>query len=230
MKLFEFMKELSGLGLTSFTLADAARVMRKKPEYVKLFLARAIKRGAIARVERGKFVLADRTPFEIAEAFGVGYVSFLSALSFHGLTSQLPRTLQLACPKPKKTATVGSARFVFIRLSAFRYFGFKRYGSVTVAEPEKAVLDGLYLPEHLPITEAASAVGQLDASKLVEYAKRFDSPIVAKRLGFLMERAGLDASGLRKLVTPSYGLLNPNLPSRGSKNAAWRILVNEAME
>lgn len=229
MKLFEFMQELSRLGLSSFTIQDAARIIRKKPAYVKLFLGRAIRRGAVTRIERGRFIVGQPTPFEVAEGFGVGYVSFLSALSFHGLTSQVPTTVQIASRKQKAQKTVGPTHFVFIRMAPSRFFGFKRYGGVTVAQPEKAVLDGLYLPEHLPLSEAASAMSGLDASKLVAYAERFGSAIVAKRLGFLLERTGMDASALKKQVTPAYGLLNPALPARGRKNVVWRLIENEGL-
>ena len=229
MKLYEFTTELSRLGLSSFTLQDAARIIHKPSSYAKLFLGRAIKRGAIQRIQRGKFT-ASQNPFEMAEGFGVGYVSFLSALSYHGLTAQLPRTVQIASMKPKRGKTVGQTRFAFIRLAQSRFFGFKRYGNVTVAEPEKAVLDGLYLPQHLPLSEIAGALDYLDIQKLLAYAERFDSSIVAKRLGFLLERAGLDATALRKFVTPGYGLLNPALPPKGKRNRAWRLIENEVLE
>lgn len=229
MNVNEFVGELSRLGMGWFTVRDAARVVGKDASYVKLFLGRAVKQGRVVRVERGKFCLPGAGPFEVAEAFGVGYVSFLSALAFHGLTSQVPRTVQLACLKQKKGKTVGETRYVFVKLASKRFFGFKRYGGVTVAEPEKAVLDGLYQPMHLPVSEAAEVVAELDGEKLLEFAARFDSGVVAKRLGFLLERAGKNAGGLKELISSKYELLNPELPSKGTRNVSWRIIENEGL-
>jgi len=229
-RLHAFEKELSRLGLSTFTIQDAARVTGKKPAYVKLFLARAVAKNRLVRLERGKYALQDLTPFELADGFGIGYVSFLSALSFHGLTTQVPRTVQLACRTYHPEVIVGEARFVFVKLASNRFFGFKRYGNATVAEPEKAVLDGLYLPQRLAASEVARVVAELDSSRLLDYAERFGSSIVCRRLGFLMEHAGLDASRLEKYVDGGFGVLNPALPRSGHKNAKWRILENEVLE
>jgi len=229
-----FREILQRTGALVFTLKDAARVLGKPPAYARLFLSRLARRGEILRVERGKYCLPDADELEVASNLVYpSYVSFLSALAFHRLTTQIPIQVQVACARQKKPIDFGGVRMEFIKLKKAALFGFRRFGNAFVAEPEKAVVDGLYLPERLPISEAFYALKQeeMDIGKLCEHAERLGSQTVKRRLGFLLEKAGIRWNVRLKIGKATrYVLLNPFLGKEGRKNKKWMIVENEALE
>ncbi len=85
-------------------------------------LHRILAKGLIQRVGRGLYISADATPSSnvalavVARRVGHGVVCLLSALSFHGITTQLPREVWLAVNwKP----TIGTDEWPPIRTLRF---------------------------------------------------------------------------------------------------------------
>ena len=226
-----FQRELGKNGVSVFSLLDACRIVGKKPAYCKVFLGRLVKARKLLRIERGKYCLPDADLLEVASNLvSPSYVSFLSALAFHALTTQIPVEVQVACLRQKKPVYFGNSKIAFVKIKRSALFGFKREGNAFVAEPEKAVVDGLRLPARLPVSEAFYALkqGALSAAKLEDFAERTGSSIVRRRLGFLLERAGLE-SGI-KPDGVKFGLLNPALAGKGVRNRKWKLVVNEVLE
>jgi predicted transcriptional regulator of viral defense system len=106
-----------------------------------------------------------------------------------------------------------------VKFKSFRFFGFKREilegKFVFVAEIEKAIVDSLYLPKYCPVSETFFALRNtnLNLENLFKYAKRMNFLAVIKRLGYLLEIAGIDASEI-KTSFKNYTLLNPSLPKK----------------
>ena len=229
-----FRETLERDGIVVFTLKDTIRLIRKPSSYARLFLNRLAGRGLILRIERGKYCLPDANDFEVASnLIYPSYISFLSALSVHHLTTQMPIHTQVACARQKKPVEFHGALIVFIKLRKTAIFGFRRFDGAFVAEPEKAIVDGLYLPERMPIAEAFYALKEeaVDLGKLCEYAERMGSATVKRRLGFLLEKAGIRWNvRIKNESTTRYTLLNPFLGKDGKKNKKWMIIENEVLE
>lgn len=76
------------------------------------------------------------------------YVSFLSALHLHGIIEQIPQTITLASTAHTKKIKTAVGVFVVHQMSPAFFSGFdwhKGSESFLVAEPEKALIDCLYL-------------------------------------------------------------------------------------
>lgn len=76
------------------------------------------------------------------------YVSFLSALHLHGIIEQIPQSVMLASTGHTKTVKTKLGTFFFHKISPgfFKGFGwYKGSGDFLIAEPEKALVDCLYL-------------------------------------------------------------------------------------
>ncbi|MCK4912688.1 MAG: hypothetical protein KAS05_03095 [Candidatus Omnitrophica bacterium] len=76
------------------------------------------------------------------------YVSFISALHLHGIIEQIPQVVTLASMKHTKIIHTKIATFSVHQIapSFFKGFGwYKGQGSFLIAEPEKALVDCLYL-------------------------------------------------------------------------------------
>lgn len=219
-------------GIAAFTPNDASRITGKAPSYCKVFLSRQAKAGNIQRIEKGKYCPTGADLHEVASSLASpSYISFLSALAYHGLTTQIPHEMQVACIKQKKPVEFGGMRIVFSKLRRSAFFGFGCHGNAIVATAEKAVMDGLLFPEKLPIGEAFFAIrqGKLDVGRLAEYAFRLRSSIVNKRLGCLLERAGIFHS-LSLPHNKKIDLLNPLNPKKGRISRRWGLLINEVLE
>lgn len=228
---YSFAEELERLGLVVFTVADVARITGKPRNYCWLFLKRLEDGKKIIRVERGKYCLKGADPYTVASRLVFpSYVSFLSALAFHHLTTQVPVVIQVACSRQKRPVEFGGSRITFTKLRRKALFGFRRYNGVIAAEPEKAIIDILAFPGQAPTSEAFYAIRQgIDAGKLEEYARRLGSSAARRRVGFLLENAGI-RTALRQPKATRYEPLNPLLPRKGRKNSKWKLLVNEVLE
>jgi predicted transcriptional regulator of viral defense system len=151
---------------------------------LSVFCSRAVKRGDLARVKRGVFVLpgwlerADE--FEVFALSNIlqtpSYVSLATALSLHGATTQI---VQFACEavSPVRTARYRAEGFDFgfVRLPEELYFGFELVRGTFVAEPEKALLDAVYLASLGRYSLDMSSIERdvFDRRKLAELAARF---------------------------------------------------------
>lgn len=76
------------------------------------------------------------------------YVSFLSALHLHGIIEQIPQSVTLASTEHTKTIRTKFGVFYIHRIAPSFFKGFEWYkgeGNFLIAEPEKALVDCLYL-------------------------------------------------------------------------------------
>jgi predicted transcriptional regulator of viral defense system len=66
---------------------------------------------------------------------------------------------------------------------------------------------------------------------LLNYLKKFDSKIVAKRAGYLLELIGIDFyDELKNFLNKNYELLNPLKKKSSLKNEKWKLIINEVFE
>jgi hypothetical protein len=79
------------------------------------------------------------------------YISFITALHLHGIIEQIPQVTTLASTDHSRTirTKVGAFHTHHIAPSFFAGFGwYKRDSGFLIAEPEKALIDSLYLSAH----------------------------------------------------------------------------------
>lgn len=238
MRSWELTERLRGSKRSVFSIADIAKLSGKDGDYVKLLLHRLTEKGSLVRIEKNKYSLPDLNPLSVASSLTFPcYISFISAYSYYGLTSQIPSTISVVSLRQKKPVPYHGYEIRFIKFSRRRFFGYTREyvegRTVFIAEPEKAILDSLLLPRYCPISETFSALkeAKLNHEKLLGYVERLNSRIAAKRLGYLLEAANIDLYGsLKNFIGRNYELLNPLKPPTNRRNVKWKIIVNEALE
>jgi predicted transcriptional regulator of viral defense system len=109
---------------------------------------------------------------------------------------------------------------------------------VLCSDLEKTIIDCLFKPDYAGgIVETARAIytskDKINFERLLNYALRFDSQAVIKRLGFLLELLGITTKiidDLQQLKTASYTVLDTELPKTGKYNSRWSILQNVETE
>jgi DNA-binding Lrp family transcriptional regulator len=111
------------------------------------------------------------------------YLSLETVLRDSGVSTQSPRSLTCVTPGRSGEFRSKSVSIIFRRLSNNLFWGFQekrtRYGKYNLAEPEKALLDWVYLhrQEGSTINTDELDVQALDRSKLLRYAAQFPLPV-----------------------------------------------------
>lgn len=237
MKSIEFMQILRESEKSVFTMNDIAKIISKDLEYSRLYVHRLEKKGYIKELEHGKYVIDDH-PFIISSnIIFPSYISFLSGLNYHDLTTQMSSITFVATIKSKKEMRLGNFSIKFIKLNKSRFFGYKREKFnnklIFVGEIEKVIVDSLFLPEYCPITETFEALKsrKFDLDKLTDYALGMNSIIVLKRLGYMLDLLDLDVhKKVKNKLNNRYDLLNPFLPKSKNINKKWKLTINEGLE
>jgi len=178
MKVLNFIKKLQNFNRDYFTISDLEKITGLARPSLRVALSRFTERGVLIRLKRGVYVLSDSS-FKIEkianQLYYPSYLSFQSALSYYGILSQLPYTQNFATTKPPKRFTLGETEIEFRQLKKELYFGYVLKDNIYIAEPEKALLDQLYM---VSIGKATLTVKELDLrtikkSVLKKYAEQF---------------------------------------------------------
>jgi predicted transcriptional regulator of viral defense system len=242
---------------TIFTTADAARITRLQLSRVSSLLHKAAKRGLVSRLKRGLFVIVPPEMGSSTEYFGNPYlvarhlvgsapyfISHGSAMELHRMVTQPQLVIFISSTKRIPKQRLHGTEFRFVYLNGHHFFGTTKHWvtkekSVEVSDLERTIIDGLRQPEYCGgITEVAKGLWirrtDLRLQKLLEYAGRFESGAVTRRLGYLLELFGIaperELEALRKSLTATYVRLDPVLPREGSHLARWRLQINVSPE
>lgn len=190
-QLIQFLDELDKPYLN---LADLEKILGIARPSLYVVIHRLVKQGVLVRLRRGVYrgMLGTADAAKIANAlYHPSYLSFESALARDGILSQIPYTLTFATTKRSKRMRVGTTAIEFRQLNATLFFGYTLEQGLYVAEPEKALLDELYLVARgkaMPDLDALN-LATLSRSKFLKYAARFPeytqtkAQDLARRLG-----------------------------------------------
>ena len=148
------------------------------------------KKGVLARVGPGLYAnrLAEPTLEQLAGLlWPPSYLSLEWALAYHGLSAQKPHeATSVTLGRPRRLQTV-LGTLSYAHLSKALFFGFRKETvqprvEAWVAEPEKALLDWIYLRRLAgePIALDEIQTGRLRRGRLRRYGQRF--PAFVRRL------------------------------------------------
>ena len=257
----ELIRKLTSEGERIFTTARAQALAQEvglSSGYLRQALHYLAKSGWLVRLHKGLYAMSPSLPgvappheFEVAMALvGPAAISHWSALHYHNLTEQIPRTVfvlttaDASVPRARGSKAreqdgypVGDALFRFVQVKPERYFGVRQVwvneARVTVTDPERTLLDGLTMPQYLgdfsEVLHAFEVRGdELDLERITEYALRLDAA-TAKRLGWILEHQGVGQDRLGPLAeveVKGYRTLDPSGPRRGPCNRHWMIQEN----
>ena len=169
------------------------------------------------------------------------YIGYYSALQIHNLITQPSLKEQIVVGKQIRPSSlvIKKIPFQFIYHNEKHFFGVKKiwidnYNKVCCSDLEKTIIDCLFKPDYAGgIAEVSRAIyvsrDKINFDKLLKYAIDFKSQAVIKRLGFILELLEIDSQITKKLFilkTPSYTLLDTELPKSGKIINRWSIQQN----
>lgn len=217
-----------------FTVNDAAKLIRKSAHYPKIFVSRLVKKGLAARIMRGKYTMQDDPIIFASSLYPPSYIALWSALSFHGMTEQIPKDIFVATGK--KRAKINFKGVAIETVHIKQIWGFDRHNYngfiITVSDKEKTLIDCVLtgiVPLH--ILYGGIEEKELNIEKLVSYLLRIKNSSLAKRIGWLMDKKGIDISKkLKNTIDSNYIPLEKGMGKAGKKNKKWKIIENTAIE
>ncbi|MYJ94868.1 MAG: hypothetical protein F4053_04535 [Proteobacteria bacterium] len=198
-----------------FTVADVADVLGIERVDASKILSRWATQGWVVRLRRGIYAAVPlessggdvvfENPWVIVPSlFETAYIGGWSAAEHWDLTEQIFSSICVltAGNIRRKHHTIGGTRFVLSSMRGDRHFGtrFEWVGNqrVAVSDPEKTIIDMFHKPSIGGGIQHATEcfrnlvrASQGETDKLVDYAQRFASGAVNKRLGLIGEAMGL---------------------------------------
>ncbi len=173
--LYQIRDAALGSGRAVFSMQQLSNLIGKPKAVCTVYASRLVEKGLAVRLLKGK-ISFEKDEFIIAtQLVEPSYVSLGSALLFHGLTSQVQKDIE--CITTKNSLRFRKLGIIYHKIPPQLFFGFKKHAKgksyTIVAEPEKAVLDGLYLNlfSEKDLTELSQ---KLDLQKLKEFLKKFN--------------------------------------------------------
>jgi predicted transcriptional regulator of viral defense system len=250
----EILSYFNSKGLVCFDSKAAIKALpESKENTIRELLSDMTKRGLLMRLKEGVYYII---PYEEnAETFmpdwhlivkylvrdAKHYIGYYSALQVHNLITQPSLKEQIVVSKQMRPSEIKikNITFQFIYHNETHFFGEKKiwiddFNKVQCSDIEKTIIDCLFKPDYAGgIVEVARAIystkEKLDYNKLLEYAIKFNSQAVVKRLGYLLELFEIETvitEELQKLKTASYIVLDTELPKTGKRNSRWSIQQN----
>ncbi|MBU4314709.1 MAG: hypothetical protein KJ821_07965 [Actinobacteria bacterium] len=137
-----------------FTTREAAMLSDSSLSNASQMLNILERKGLVFKVARGIWAETGNerlSPYSIIPFLlpkNRAYVSFISALHLYGIIEQIPQEINLASTIHTKKIHTKVGTFFIHQISPSFFDGFDWYegnGSFLIAEPEKALIDSLYL-------------------------------------------------------------------------------------
>lgn len=164
------------------------------------------------------------------------YISYWTALNYHGLTEQVPMTVFAATTEQVPAREIHGVTYTFVTLTAAKFFGYDSVAvdaqQVNVASVEKTLVDCADHPEHCGgIDELAKGVAAADLEQetLTEYLLRLGNGAAIKRIVYLADLLDVELAQRDELVaafTSGYSKLDPTRGDEGRHVSEYRLLVN----
>lgn len=157
---------------------ELARSLSISPVNRKVALSRLTKRGILRRLRRNLYEVPLK-PSDILEAansiYVPSYLSFTYCLGKLGILNQIAYEIEFATPKKTKRMEIRGRSVVFRKIKKDLFFGYTLQDNVYIAEPEKALLDTLYLKTRglatLPETELN--LGDINRKRFLALSRKF---------------------------------------------------------
>jgi len=161
-------------------------------------------KGYIKKILRGYYIFSDlalteKALFEIANRiYGPSYISFETALSYYGLIPESAYGITSVSTRRTYKFRTKIAEFSYKTLMPKFFFGYKLIAHngkyFKIAEPEKAILDYIYINSHLNNESDFEAMRVnkelffelIDKKKLRSFLTKFEKSALRKKLRCLM--------------------------------------------
>lgn len=245
-------------GLTKLYSGDLVQALGITPEQEKKLFARLAAARMIARVRRGLYLVPKKlplggvwTPSEgealnalMQDKAGRYQICGLNAFNRYGYDEQIPNRVYAYNNRLYGDKTIGAVSITLIkvadkRLGATDEFRTLEGESVFYSSRVRTLVDAVYdwsrfdsLPRGYRWIRSDLQKGKVSARELTTTALTFGDVGTRRRIGYLLEREGVDEKVLKQMErslkrTSAYIPWNPRKPKRGRLVPRWAVIDNE---
>lgn len=242
-------------GIKAFKLSDMEGYFREDYPKAYQIMNTLVRQEVITKLKNGFFAV-NSIPGDkalpnwhlIAQAFMKPkpfYMAFATALEIHNLTTQPIHKEYIVSPLRiiPKAQLIHTIPIEVVTLSETKFFGFEaawvtNYDKVMCSTIEKTIIDCIAYPQYAGGLEGIikaidMAKEKIKPNVLIDYALRYKTQAVSKRLGFLLEHMQLyvvEQRILHQNISAAYTKLDPSLNTSGTFHNMWRIEDNVGIE
>jgi len=165
-----------------FSGREICLLLNIKEKNRRVTLSRLVKRKVLRRLRRNLYEVIVK-PTDVLEAantlYQPSYLSFNYCLGELGISSQIAYEIEFATPKKTKRLTLRDRSIIFRKINKKLFFGYTLKDKIFIAEPEKALLDTLYLKSKglTSLPEAELNLKGLSRKKFLKMSRQFPANV-----------------------------------------------------
>lgn len=236
---------------------ELRKALSLTPLQERNLLSRLARAGWIARVRRGLYLVPRMLPLGgkwspdevlalnslMEDVKGRYQICGPNAFNRYGFDEQVPARVSAYNNRISGERSIGAVRLTLIkvaddRLGATEEVATRDGPAAVYASRARTLVDAVYdwarfnsLPRGYRWIRGELEKKRVNGPELVDMTIRYGDVGTVRRIGLLLEQAGIDGRLLRKLekkLPQSTGLIPwiPTLPKRGSINRRWGVVVN----
>ncbi|NMC29049.1 MAG: hypothetical protein GYA45_03145 [Pelolinea sp.] len=229
------------------SFAQLSEVFREERPYLRKRISQFVKRGWLFRIKKGVYIISDlhsRGSLSISQYAVVNllvkpaYVSFESALQYHGLYDQLLSKVTSVATKQFEDKDIDGYTFSYIKTIPAYFYGWESYPmdgqTVKIASREKALIDLIQYHRSrysvdLVLEKLNNFTHEFDLDRLIEFS--LQSTIATQRiLGFVLDCLSLDSEKLTQALRKHRGTSKITDSDENIFNSKWRLYYDRYFE
>ena len=235
------------------TAKDMDQLFNLSPEDRKQIVFRLKKKKILSAIKPGVYVFS---PLEAGpEGMGVDellipplffpkknyYVGYSTMFNYYGFTEQLFQTVYVLNTTKRMEKIICGLSYKFIKIMENRMYGIEKIKvkveEVNISSKERTLIDLIYFSNPVGGIINASKVfteivnnDKCDIKKLIEYAVCFPNIKTRKRIGLILDEAGVPENILKPLLKSiqKTSISSLNGSRKGTLNKKWRVIVNDS--
>jgi len=132
--------------LTRKSLGELTAI--KSERVLSNLILKLVSSNILTKLEKNKYVRKDNSikSFNIANLiYSPSYISFDTALNYHGVLAQFPYEISSATTRKSTNKNIEGFLYTYTHFKTELFFGYYKQDNMLIAEPEKALLDQIYL-------------------------------------------------------------------------------------
>ncbi|GAB4027348.1 MAG: hypothetical protein Fur0011_5160 [Candidatus Microgenomates bacterium] len=212
-------------------------------QQTKNLVVKLVRNGWLIRIKKGLYAISDLSnrgflslsPYVVANLLvKESYVSFESALAYHGMFDQLTSKIISVSTSKFKDTSLNNIEYDFLNVKDQFFFGWQEVivdnQTVKIAHAEKALVDIIHFHRSkysidLVIEKLKEYQGSLDIKRLNEFISKM-SAVTIKTFGFIFDLLGINSDSLYKQIKENNVTLKM-LADDKKFNAKWRLYYDE---
>ena len=227
--------------------SELHQLFNKDIQYTRKRISKLVEDGWLTRIKKGLYVISDlstRGSLAVDQRAVVNllvdnaYISFQTALQFHGYFDQLLAVVISVSIERHKTRKVGFSTYNFVYTQEKYFYGWKTHSldglEVKIASFEKALIDMIQFHRtnystDIVMEKLIDYQNEIDQNQLLKYLLK--SNLTTRRIfGFLLDCVGMDTSQLLDSTISSTSVSSIAESENKIYNHKWKLYYDEFFE